>query len=291
MARMRIDAIGGVGLNVRRTGQGPPVVALHGFSGSMSTWESFIEAAKGEFTIIGVDLPGHGASGSPQDPELYTMESAIAGLKEVLDCLDLERVHWLGYSLGGRIALGAALALPQRTLSLVVESASPGLRAAEERAARVSDDRALADWLERVGVEAFTDYWESLPLWASQARMSAPMRDRLRAQRLSNNAVGLANSLRGIGTGMQPQLYDKLLELAVPAMFVAGEEDAKFTAIAREIHRLASGSVLHTVPGAGHAAHLEQPERFNQAVLDFLRAISPCGEPVTRTSSRSPRSL
>ena len=270
MARMAVSALEGAELNVEMTGHGPALVALHGFTGDVQTWRSFPQAAETSFTVVAVDLPGHGASDSSPDSRLYTMERHVQALAEILDRLGLERVAWLGYSLGGRIALSAAVALPERTRTLVLESASPGIALEEERQRRIREDDALACWITEVGVQRFVEYWESLPLWNSQKRLTVVLRDSLRSQRLRNNPCGLANSLRGVGTGAQPPLHDRLEEITVPVLLVAGEEDEKFIGIAREMHGAIPTSRLATVPGAGHAVHLEQPNIFESAVTGFL---------------------
>ncbi|MBI4338366.1 MAG: 2-succinyl-6-hydroxy-2,4-cyclohexadiene-1-carboxylate synthase [Chloroflexi bacterium] len=270
---MPVRALGGAHLNVIGQGQGRPIVALHGFTGSASTW-SFLASALGDrYRVIAVDLPGHGDSDSPADPALYTMERTVQALAEVLDRLGVERTCWLGYSLGGRVALGAAIALPERTAGVILESVSPGLATPEERAARVQEDERLADWLLTAGIERFVDYWEAIPLWASQARLSAEARASLREQRLRNSALGLANSLRGIGQGAQPFLGGRLGEIKAPVLSIAGEEDARYTALARELHGALPGSRLQVIRAAGHAAHLEQPSAFLRAVESFLSEV------------------
>ena len=273
MARMAVSAIEGAELNVEMTGHGPALVALHGFTGDVQTWRSFPQAAETSFTVVAVDLPGHGTSDSPPDSRLYTMERHVQALAEILDRLGLERVAWLGYSLGGRIALSAAVALPERTTALVLESASPGIASEEERQQRIREDEALASWIDEAGVQRFVEYWESLPLWDSQKRLPAVIRDGLRSQRLRNNPCGLANSLRGVGTGAQPPLHDRLGEITAPALLVAGEEDQKFSGITREMHRAIPTSRLETVPGIGHAVHLEKPEIFEHIVAGFLEEV------------------
>ncbi len=273
MTSIALDAIGGLHLNVERAGDGPPILAIHGFTGSMSTWDSFSGAALSGYSVIRPDLPGHGASDAPESPELYSMESTIRALAELLDKLGIQRVHWLGYSMGGRVALAAALLLSERTLSLTLESGSPGLAIPDERAARIHSDEVLADKIGAEGMVAFVDYWESLPLWASQACLPQASRQKLRLQRLACSPVGLANSLRGIGTGAQPSLHDLLPGLRVPTLFIAGEEDEKFVGIAREMHRTVTRSQLRIVEESGHAVHLEQPDLFNRIVLEFVRTV------------------
>ncbi len=270
---MSLVAVNGVRLNVEVEGNGPAVVVLHGFTGSVATWDAFAAAASRDFTVVRVDLLGHGASDAPESPDCYRMERCIEDLAGVLDRLGLARVAWLGYSMGGRVALSAAVGLPDRTAGLVAESASPGLASEEERLGRVEQDEKLACMIEEAGIEAFVAYWERLPLFASQASLPAVTRERLRAQRLRNRPLGLANSLRGMGTGAQPHLNELLPALGVPALFIAGEEDAKFVALARQMHRQVPGSRLWVISGAGHAAHLERPDEFNGAVLGFLACL------------------
>ncbi|MBI2866448.1 MAG: 2-succinyl-6-hydroxy-2,4-cyclohexadiene-1-carboxylate synthase [Chloroflexi bacterium] len=267
---MPINALGGAHLNAVQSGTGQPVVALHGFTGSTTTWGRFIAAGRGKYTVVAVDLLGHGESDAPDNPECYTFDKFIQGLEELLDHLGVHRVCWLGYSLGGRVALSASISLPHRTAALVLESASPGLPTADERVARVQSDERLANWIEDVGVETFVEYWEKLPMWASQLRLPELVRRGLRSQRLTNHPLGLANSLKGMGSGAQPALHQRLGEITAPTLILAGEEDAKFATIAWEMHQAIPGSRLEIVERAGHTVHLEQPERFNRVVLEFL---------------------
>jgi 2-succinyl-6-hydroxy-2,4-cyclohexadiene-1-carboxylate synthase len=271
MTRIAVSALEGALVNVEQNGNGPVVVVLHGFTGSTKTWRSFMDAARSDYTLIAVDLLGHGDSDSPDDPELYSMERHVQALIEILDGLGLQRVAWLGYSLGGRVALSVAIAYPERTLALVLESALPGLARLEERKVRVREDEMLADWIEEVGIDRFVGYWESLPLWDSQTRLPMEVRKELRHRRLHNDPRGLANSLRGVGAGAQPALHDRLHRFSAPMLIVAGEDDIRFSAIAREMELATSQSQLQILPGTGHAAHLEQPDRFNRTVMDFLK--------------------
>jgi 2-succinyl-6-hydroxy-2,4-cyclohexadiene-1-carboxylate synthase len=273
LARIALDSLQGQFLNVERSGSGPPILAIHGFTGSLSTWDAFSKAVQAEYSIIKVDMPGHGLSDSPDNSELYSMENTAKALAELLDKLNIQRVHWLGYSMGARIALGASILLKERTLSLILESGSPGLATLGEQAARVKNDEALAKKIETEGLESFINYWEALPMWASQSRLPQTVRNRLRAQRLSNNPTGLVNSLRGIGTGAQPSFHERLAEIRVPTIFITGEEDEKFVNTAKEMQRSVKNSRLRIVKESGHTVHLEQSDEFNRIVLDFLRNV------------------
>jgi 2-succinyl-6-hydroxy-2,4-cyclohexadiene-1-carboxylate synthase len=247
----------------------PPVVLLHGFTGSGETWGPLAATLHG-YATIAVDLAGHGRSDAPADPARYALTRFADDLHRLLDTLGVERAALLGYSMGARAALQFALAHPERLSALLLESASPGLASPEERAARVAADAALADAIEREGVESFVDRWERLPLWASQGALPASVRAALRAQRLTNRATGLANSLRGAGAGAVPPLLGRLHALRMPTLLVAGALDEKYVEYARAMAGVLPDATVEIVAGAGHAVHLERPEALAAAVRRFL---------------------
>ncbi|MFI5177872.1 MAG: 2-succinyl-6-hydroxy-2,4-cyclohexadiene-1-carboxylate synthase [Vicinamibacterales bacterium] len=266
MTRVEVN---GMHLNVEIVGDGFPLLALHGFTGSAATWQPFA-ASWPRYRIIAVDLIGHGASDAPTDESRYTMAHCTADLTALLDALDVERAAVLGYSMGGRVALQFALAAPARIAALVLESASPGIEDASERDARVAADRALAEDIERDGIEAFVDRWEALPTWATQAALPDAVRQQLRAQRLRNSATGLASSLRGMGAGAQEAVLGRLGELRMPVLLIAGEHDAKYRQLARDMRERIPNAQINIVEGAGHAVHLERPGAFAPLVKEFL---------------------
>ncbi len=266
----RTFEINGLALHTVLFGAGRPLLLLHGFTGSAATWAGLAAQLAPQRQCIAQDLIGHGKSVAPADPARYTMEQAVQDIAGLLDVLGISRVDLLGYSLGGRLALQFAVAAPGRVRALILESASPGLASPAERAARIAADDALAAAIERDGVEAFVAHWEALPLWASQAELPAELRARQRTQRLANRPQGLANSLRGMGTGRQRALWDMLPTLTIPTLLLAGALDAKFSAIAQHMAVALPCADLAIIAAAGHAIHLEQPEIFGQRVAVFL---------------------
>lgn len=271
-------AVNGVYLNVEVKGLGPALLLLHGFTGNGSTWASHIDAWPG-VTTVAVDILGHGASDSPADPERYRMERCVEDLVALLDQLDIQRTAVLGYSMGGRVALHLALHAPERLWALLLESASPGIEDAAERAARVRSDNALADSIERDGIASFVDYWQSLPLFATQRRLPAAQQDGVRRQRLANNPQGLANSLRGLGAGVSEPVFARLGEIRVPTLLMAGDLDEKYCALARRMAAALPCARLEVVSDAGHAVHLEQPAAFGNSVRTFLEEYLQRQEP------------
>lgn len=272
MSRLLIN---GVHLNVEVVGSGPAVMALHGFAGNMSTWSPLVREMKEEYTFILVDLLGHGASDCPAEASRYALDRAAADLACLLDCLKIRRACWLGYSMGGRLALVAAAMLPDRIASLIVEGASAGLAAPGEREERAESDAALARLIKEKGIGPFVEFWEALPLFATQSNLPRDTRDFVRQQRLGCDPRGLANTLRAASPGVQPPVHGRLRSLAFPVLCVAGELDKKFSAIAREMCGVLPDGRLAVIPGAGHCAHLERPHEFRQAVLSFLRQLRP----------------
>lgn len=275
MTRIEID---GLQLNVNRAGSGPPVVLLHGFTGSAIGWDPLIRLLAPEFTTLAVDIVGHGESDAPSDIERYRMSRCVDDLSELIEALLKElgyrRACWLGYSMGGRVALQVAVRHPQLVSGLVLEGATPGIQSENDRSRRIADDREMANRIERHGVEAFVNEWESLPLFATQLKLEPEVRAAVRSGRIANRAVGLANSLRGKGTGAQESVHDRLGSVRIPVLIIAGELDDKFSKIGREMKGALPDATMQLIEGAGHAAHIERPQNFGDVVAGFLRKIN-----------------
>jgi 2-succinyl-6-hydroxy-2,4-cyclohexadiene-1-carboxylate synthase len=277
--RTQLLAVNGVHMNVEvceaRGVHRRILVLLHGFTGSAAGWGSHVSAfAEAGLRVIALDMLGHGRSEAPRDPERYSIEHCSQDILEVLRTLGVERGEsiLLGYSMGGRIALYTAFS--DFFAGLILESASPGLAEDFERAERRASDELLAQRIERDGVPPFVDYWESLPLFASQRALPGEICAGLHEQRLQNRALGLANSLRGVGTGTQPSLYGRLPTLRLPVLLIVGALDGKYSAIAYEMAQSLPEAQVHIVAGAGHTTHFERPEQFDRLVVRFCEACS-----------------
>jgi 2-succinyl-6-hydroxy-2,4-cyclohexadiene-1-carboxylate synthase len=261
-----IKKVNGISLNVETYGDGAPIMLLHGFTGSLQTWKPFVSELISRCQVVLIDLVGHGFSDSPPDPARYSMGRVANDIASLLDALSIEKTSVLGYSMGGRLALHFALTYPERTKSLVLESASPGLASADEREARIKSDNELADFIEKYGVPAFVKRWENLSLFESQRRLPDELWERLHTDRLRNSSRGLASSLRGMGTGKQASLWESLSALNAPTLILAGELDLKFREIGLTMAQRAPNTTFKIIKGAGHTIHLEQPERFIEEV-------------------------
>jgi 2-succinyl-6-hydroxy-2,4-cyclohexadiene-1-carboxylate synthase len=251
-----------------------PLVLLHGFAGTHRTWDALSERlAERQFLIL-PDLPGHGRSAtSPSRVEMGIgpTSDAVAEAIRTAAGEGTRRVALLGYSLGGRVALDLACKHQELLSCLILEGASPGIELEDEREERRARDGALADEIERRGVEWFADYWQETPLFATQKCLPQPVLQRLRRDRLSNTARGLAMSLRAAGPGEMVPLWNKMETLRMPVLLVVGRRDARYAAAAEAMRRRIHGSLVAEVEGAGHCVHLEKPEEFADLVELFQK--------------------
>jgi 2-succinyl-6-hydroxy-2,4-cyclohexadiene-1-carboxylate synthase len=241
-------------------GSGPTVGLIHGFTQSGASWAPVAAHLADRWRLVAVDAPGHGRA-SEVGADLWDAAALVGAT--------VGRAAYVGYSMGGRVALHLALARPDTVEALVLVSATAGIDDGEERAARRASDEALAARVEAEGLEAFVTWWLDLPLFATLPPAAAALESRL-----GGSPGGLASSLRRAGTGTQQPLWDRLGELAMPVLVIAGALDEAYRERAR---RLASGigsATLVILPGAGHACHLEAPEAFSEAVGGWLTDVT-----------------
>ena len=233
------------------------MVLVHGFTQTRRSWERLLPRLAAEHEVLAVDAPAHGRSAAHRTDlvEGARMLGETGG-----------RAAYVGYSMGGRLALHLAVERPELVERLVLVGATAGLDTEDERAQRRAADEALAADLERDGLDAFLNRWLANPLFATLPTDAAGVEDRL-----ENTVDGLAASLRLTGTGTQRPLWDDLPRLTMPVLFVVGELDAKFTAIAHRMReRWGGDATVEVIPGAGHACHLERPDQFLDVVVPFL---------------------
>jgi 2-succinyl-6-hydroxy-2,4-cyclohexadiene-1-carboxylate synthase len=237
------------------------LVFVHGFTQTSNSWKPIAArfAADGYESIV-VDAPGHGDSANVR-----------ADLRRGADMLTTMCGFgvYVGYSLGGRLCMHAALMYPHLVRGLALVGASAGIADEEDRAARRAADNKLADHVEDVGVEIFVDEWLAQPLFAGLV-----LDDAQRADRLRNTSEGLASSLRHAGTGAQGSLWPRLRELNMPVLAIAGEHDEKFTAIGRQVAASVPQGESVGIAGVGHAAHLQDPGQVVAVLQRWLNDIN-----------------
>jgi len=248
-------------LHAEVSGAGSRLVLLHGFTQTAGSWQPVTAAFAVDHEVVVVDLPGHGRSGDVR-----------AGLWETaaLVAETGASATYIGYSYGGRVALHLALANPAVVERLVLVSTTAGIDDPTERDERRTSDEALAERLEQIGLDDFLEEWLAQPLFADLPAEAAGLEDRR-----TNTVDGLAASLRSSGTGaMDPPLWDRLAELEMPVLVIAGEADARFRRLGAELVRsIGDNAELIVVGDAGHAVPFEQPESFTDAVRRWFQAV------------------
>jgi 2-succinyl-6-hydroxy-2,4-cyclohexadiene-1-carboxylate synthase len=275
--------VGDASLSYFVAGTGRPVTLLHGFTQSGRSWREVIAKMPEGWKWIVPDLRGHGETQIWKGSSC-SMDACTEDMVKLWDALEVEKSHLVGYSMGGRLALHIAAHKPERVLSVLTIGAHAGLDE-DARKGRRQGDEALASRIERDGLEAFVDYWGSLPLFAGLERRGPNYVAEVRAERMRNHVAGLACSLRGMGAGSMQPLWDGLAGVTFPSTFVAGQLDHGYVASARRLATTVPNGRVEIVPRAGHAVHQERPEAFSRVLGFHLAAATAVG--VSPSSSTS----
>ncbi len=236
-----------------------PLLLLHGFTQTGRGWDEVVRHLDGErYRALAPDIRGHGAAGRRRPIDFDACVRDAVGLVA-------GRFALAGYSQGARLALHVALAHPERVTRLGLLSATAGIDDDAERARRREADERLAAWMALDGrlMSEVADRWADQPLFRTQ---SAEVAAAARADRLTNQPADLAAALRGIGTGVMTPLWDRLEELTIPVVVLAGELDRKFVALGERLAVALPRATLTIVPGAGHALALEAPAAVARAL-------------------------
>ena len=241
------------------------LVLVHGFTQTGDSWAPIVERLGPEHEVMTPDVP--------VADDLWSTAAALGKLAGA--------GAWMGYSMGGRLALHVALSRPDFVERLVLVGATGGIDDEHERRQRIAADEELAMSIGRDGVDAFLARWLAQPLFAGLAEPGPRQRD----------PEVLANTLRRLGTGNQEPLWDRLPALRMPVLVVAGERDTKFTELGRRlVSSIGENASLELVEGAGHACHLEAPDRFVDVMRPFLTTTPAPAPAATRLPAAAPPS-
>jgi 2-succinyl-6-hydroxy-2,4-cyclohexadiene-1-carboxylate synthase len=258
----RTGQLGTDQLRIESSGTGDPVVLLHGFTQNARAWGRFKELLSGNHMVEAVDLPGHGGSA-----RVHADLWATAAL--VSECCG--PADFIGYSLGGRLLLHLALARPDVVRRAVFIGATAGIEDKEGRVARVASDELIASELDDVqrdggSLYGFLSTWLSGPLFDGLTDQSSCM-----SARMENTAAGLASSLRLCGTGSQEPLWERVGELEMPVLVLAGDRDERFKVLGRRLaEAIGANAGFAVVPESNHACQLERPAETHRIIGDFF---------------------
>jgi 2-succinyl-6-hydroxy-2,4-cyclohexadiene-1-carboxylate synthase len=178
----------------------------------------------------------------------------------------------VGYSLGGRLALRAALRAPGAYRGVVLVGATAGLEEGPMRVQRAKADEKLASWMEAMPIEDIVALWERQPLFADQ---SEALVEEQRPGRLSHDPRSLALLLRTAGQGTLEPVWNELHSFELPLLAIAGARDDGYSAAAKRIASVAPNARAAIVEEAGHAPQLQQPAAVAGLITEFLERVSP----------------
>ncbi len=251
-----------------------PVLFLHGFTGSAGDWNFVSKNIPHGFTPIFIDLIGHGSSAAPESIDKYSEKFQLEILDKLIDLLAIQKIILVGYSMGGRLALAFSINYPGKIKGLVLESSSFGIEDSNERNERIKSDELLASAIATIGISKFIDYWMSIPLFNSLAKIDLTKVQDMKEKKIKTNSInGLKNSLVGFSQGKMNYYGNSLSTLNVKLLFICGELDKKYCNIGKSITQNSPNYKLQIVNDCGHNVHFEKPEEFLKLLNTFLLNI------------------
>jgi pimeloyl-ACP methyl ester carboxylesterase len=245
----------GVNIYYEIHGSGPPLLLTHGYSSTSAMWQGQIAALSKQHKLILWDMRGHGQSDYPDDAAAYSETLTVGDMAALLDHVGADNAIVGGLSLGGYMSLAFYRAHPERVRALLIIDTGPGFKKDEAREAWNKRAHETGDRFEREGLEGLK--------LASRERSSVVHRD----------ASGLARAARGMLTQRDAGVIETLPHIRVPALVVVGAHDTPFLAASDYMAAKIPGAKKVVIPAAGHAANIDQPQAFIDAVLPFLDSL------------------
>jgi len=244
----------GVKIYYEDNGSGDAVLLSHGYSATSQMWRGQVANLSPDYRVITWDMRGHGQSDSPEDQAAYSEAATVQDMAAILDACGIERAVIGGLSLGGYMSLAFHLAYPERVRALMLFDTGPGYRNPKGREAWNETAYARARAFEEKGLEALGG--------GAEVRVSQ-----------HRSAAGLAKAARGMLAQFDSRVIESLETIRVPTLVLVGANDTPFLNASQYMAEKIPGAKLVTIPDAGHAANIDQPDAFNQAVREFLSGL------------------
>lgn len=245
----------GVKIHYEVHGSGPVVLLSHGYSATSRMWAGQIEALSRQHKVVTWDMRGHGQSDYPADERAYTHMATVDDMAAILDAVGAERAVVGGLSLGGYMSLAFYVKYPERVRALLIIDTGPGFK----------KDEAREGWNKYALETARAFETEGLSRLKSRSAEMASASHR--------SADGLIRAARGMLTQSDASVMNALPDIRVPSLVIVGANDKPFLAAADYMAAKIPGAQMVVIPDAGHAANIDQPAAFNDAVLSFLEAL------------------
>ena len=278
-------AANGINLYYEETGSGTPILFLHEFAGDHRAWETQVRFFSRRYRCIVYAARGYPPSDVPEDVSSYSQDIAVDDAKGVLDALKIDKAHICGLSMGGYAAVLFGVKYPERALSLMIGGCGYGSSSKPSDWYGELDE--LADAFLKEGMKVKAEEYSIGPTRVQLQNKDPRGWEEFRAQFMEHSALGAANTFKGVQKH-RPNLLKMEKELSavdVPALIMLGDEDTPAMEASLFMKQVMPRAALEVLPRTGHATNLEEPDRFNRSLLEFISAVD-----AGRWEPRDPRS-
>jgi 3-oxoadipate enol-lactonase len=264
MPKARINSIE---INYRESGEGFPLLLIHGFTGNLRNWALQAPVLTRDFRMVSLDQRGHGHSEKPTRGEDYSLELMAEDAYGLLQHLGIDECYLIGHSMGGMVAQVLALAHPEPVRALVLVNT-----AAEVTSRMRTQDRGrLVEIARDQGMEAVFEEQLRMSPVADQMRGQPQLLGLWRQQFLLTSREAYIHCARAVAK--RKPLLDKLRAIEVPTLIICGENDDPMLEASRQMHERIPGSKLVIIPSAGHTPQIERAPEFNRVLSEFLSRV------------------
>lgn len=278
--------VNGINLYYEEAGKGIPIVFVHEFAGDWRSWEAQVRFFSSRYRAITFSARGYYPSDIPDDIEAYSQEAQIEDLKGLLDALNIDRAHICGLSMGSYTTLLFGLKYPERVRSLTVAGSGYGSGAKREEFRKEVAERA--EKMLQGGMKAISESYTQGPARVQLQNKNPRAWEEFRRQFEEHSPKGSAYTFLRV-QGRRPSLTDlgeRLAKMELPVLIILGDEDERGLEGSLFLKKKIRRAGLEVYPRSGHTVNLEEPERFNRSVLDFITAVD-----AGRWEARDPRSI
>jgi pimeloyl-ACP methyl ester carboxylesterase len=265
-------AVNGVDLYYETSGSGYPVVFCHEFAGDYRAWDPQVRAFNRLYQCITYSQRGYPPSSVPTEPDAYSQDHLIEDLRGLVEHMGISQAHFVGFSMGGSVVLNFALRYPELCRSIAVVGAGAG---STNRDRFVADIQHVVELIRSKGIQRFAETYAEGPTRLPFKRKDPHGWLVFRAQLAEHAADGQALTMQGVML-RRPTIFSLetgLRELQVPTLVAIGDEDEPCVDVAVFLKRTIPSVGLLVLPQSGHAINLEEPARFNDGVMQFLRMV------------------
>ena len=246
----------GINIYYEVHGSGPVILLTHGYSATAQMWKGQIEPLTKKHTLVTWDMRGHGQSDYPADQSAYSEEATVGDMAAILDAVGAKKAIIGGLSLGGYMSLAFYRIHPERTNALLIIDTGPGFKKDDAREVWNKRARETGDRYDKEGLAV---------LKSGSAE---------RAYAVHRSADGLARAARGMLAQKNSAVIESLPNIKVPSIVIVGANDTPFLAASDYMASKIPGCKKAVIPDAGHAANIDQPKAFNDAVIGFIGGLA-----------------